>query len=196
MTQSLSADAAAFLARSPAVRFGDFTLKSGKKDSVFFNFGDLASGKDLSDMGALFARAIVDNGWGDTQVLFGPAYKGIVIAAATSLALWRDHGIDMPIAHDRKEAKTHGEGGTFVGTPLKGKSVLLIDDVMTDGGTKHTTIAALRAIEGVTVRALVIGVNRQDKDDSGKPYFDSFAAQTGVPVAALTTREEILKLRR
>ncbi|MGE3302905.1 MAG: orotate phosphoribosyltransferase [Hyphomonadaceae bacterium] len=191
---SLSEDFAAFMAGTPAVRFGDFTLRSGMKTPVFFNFGDLCSGAHLAAMGSFFARGIVENGLTEADVLYGPAYKGIVIAAATSQALWRDHRVDIPIAYNRKETKQHGEGGDIIGADLAGKSVLMLDDVIADGSTKHETAAKLQAL-GARVAAVVIGIDRQDVMDSKRTALEIFRAATSIPVVALTTGAAILKRR-
>jgi orotate phosphoribosyltransferase len=191
---SLADEFAAFLAQSRAVRFGDFTLKSGAKSNVFFNFGDLCGGRELSLMGAYFARAVVERGLQNASVLFGPAYKGINLALACSVALWRDHGIDMPVAYNRKEAKAHGEGGLIVGADLsKASSVIVLDDVITDGATKYEMIEMLGAFPALTIAAMIVGVDRQDADASGRPYSEILAERTGVPILAMTTREAVLK---
>jgi orotate phosphoribosyltransferase len=196
MTSSLSTDFARFMAGSGAVRFGDFTLKSGKKSNVFFNFGDLCGGRELSEMGAFFARAIIENGLEKSGALFGPAYKGINLAIATAVALHRDHGIDMPIAYNRKEAKAHGEGGNVVGADLSAvERVIVLDDVITDGATKYDVIDMLRAFPGLQIAAMIVGVDRQDVNDAGEKYIDILARETGVRIIAMTTREGVLAFR-
>lgn len=193
MNASLSAEFATFLARSRAVRFGDFTLKNKAKSNIFFNFGDLCGGRELSELGAFFARTIIDQGLQSSDALFGPAYKGINLALACSVALWRDHGIDIPVAYNRKEAKAHGEGGLIVGADLsKAKNVIVLDDVITDGATKVEVIEMLTAFPGLTVAAMIVGVDRQDTNNEGRPYLDILAEQTGVKVVAMTTRAAVL----
>jgi orotate phosphoribosyltransferase len=196
MTSALSADFARFLASSRAVRFGDFTLKSGKKSNVFFNFGDLCGGRELSQMGGFFARAIMEHGLQNSDALFGPAYKGINLAIATAIALHRDYGVDLPVAYNRKEAKTHGEGGMIVGADLSAAgSVIVLDDVITDGATKYEVIDMLRAFPGLQIAAMIVGVDRQDSNDAGTPYLDTLAQKTGVRVLPLTTRDDVLAMR-
>jgi len=191
---TLSTDFARFLAASAAVRFGDFTLKSGKRSPVFFNFGDLCGGRELSEMGGFFARAIVEHGLADSGALFGPAYKGINLAIATSIALWRDHAIDIPVAYNRKEAKAHGEGGAVVGADLaQARSVIVLDDVITDGATKYDVIDVLRAFPNLQIAAMLVGVDRQDKDEAGRAFIDVLRDKSGVRVEALTTREDVLR---
>ncbi|MEP6898547.1 MAG: orotate phosphoribosyltransferase, partial [Rhodanobacter sp.] len=113
------------------LRFGEFTLKSGRQSPYFFNMGRIDSGAALSRLGRAYAAALVRSGL-QIDMLFGPAYKGIALAAATAIALADHHQIDLPWAYNRKEAKDHGEGGVLVGAPLKGR-VLIVDDVMTAG---------------------------------------------------------------
>ena len=114
-----------------ALKFGQFRLKSGRISPHFFNAGEFYRGKALATLGQCYAAAIVDSGI-EFDVLFGPAYKGITLAAATSVALAEHHNVDVPYCFNRKEVKSHGEGGTIVGAPLEGK-VLIIDDVITAG---------------------------------------------------------------
>lgn len=113
------------------LRFGQFTLKSGRTSPYFFNAGLFNSGKALAQLGKFYAAAVADSGI-DFDVIFGPAYKGIPLAAATAIALAEHHQRDLPWCFNRKEAKDHGEGGTLVGAPLNGR-VLIIDDVITAG---------------------------------------------------------------
>ncbi|MCI0465543.1 MAG: orotate phosphoribosyltransferase [Beijerinckiaceae bacterium] len=187
---------AEFLARSSAVKFGDFTLKSGLKSNIFFNFGNICSGEETSELGRYFAKYIVENELHKVSALFGPAYKGIPLAIAASLALWRDFGMDMPFACNRKAEKTHGEKGRFIGFDLaKASSVVVIDDVITDGLTKHETIEMLAAFPHLHIVAFLVGVDRQDVDPAGKPWRERFESDTGIRVHALTTMEDVVRQR-
>ena len=129
------------------LRFGDFTLKSGRKSPYFFNLGSIDDGAGLAMLGSAYANAHrCRRGSALPDVIFGPAYKGIPIAVATAVALQRDHGRSVGVAFNRKEAKTHGEGGSLVGHPLRGR-VLIVDDVMT-AGTAVTEAAGTGAAIG------------------------------------------------
>ena len=125
------------------LRFGSFTLKSGRQSPYFFNAGLFNSGKALAKLGQYYAQAIVDSGI-EFDVLFGPAYKGIPLAAACSIALAEHHNINTPYAFNRKEAKAHGEGGNIVGAPLEGR-ILIIDDVMTAGTAIRESMEIIKA---------------------------------------------------
>ena len=145
---------------SDALCFGEFTLKSGRISPYFFNAGRFSSGAALSALAACYADAIVDSGV-QFDLLFGPAYKGIPLAAATACALAERHNIDMPFAYNRKEAKNHGEGGSVVGASLQGR-VLIIDDVITAGTAIREAIAMIEAA-GANVAAVAIGLDRQER---------------------------------
>jgi orotate phosphoribosyltransferase len=147
-----------------ALRFGEFTLKSGRVSPYFFNAGKFCSGAALSMLGRCYAAAIVESGV-EFDVLFGPAYKGIPLAAATAVALADQHGIDTPYCFNRKEAKAHGEGGTLVGAPLTGR-VLIIDDVIT-AGTAIREVMSLLSQQGATAAGVIIGLDRRERGTSG-----------------------------
>ena len=142
------------------LKFGEFTLKSGRISPYFFNAGLFQTGSALAQLGKFYAQAIVDSGV-EFDMLFGPAYKGIPLAAATAIALYEQHGKDYPYAFNRKEAKDHGEGGTIVGAALKGR-VLVIDDVIT-AGTAIRESADIVAQNGATLAAVAIALDRQER---------------------------------
>ena len=146
------------LARN-ALRFGSFTLKSGRQSPYFFNTGVFDSGSALRQLGEAYASALVASGL-QFDMLFGPAYKGIPLGAAIAIALDRDHGRDVPFCFNRKEAKDHGEGGSLVGAPLKGR-VLIVDDVMSAGTAARESIALIQAA-GATAHAVAIALDRQE----------------------------------
>lgn len=143
-----------------ALCFGNFTLKSGRSSPYFFNAGLFSTGAALAQLGRCYANAIVESGI-EFDVLFGPAYKGIPLAAATAAALSDHFDRDVPFAYNRKEAKDHGEGGTIVGAPLQGK-VLIIDDVIT-AGTAVREVMTIIADNGAQPAGVVIGLNRQER---------------------------------
>ena len=142
------------------LRFGEFTLKSGRVSPYFFNAGLFNTGAALARLGRFYAQTIVDSGI-RFDVLYGPAYKGIPLAAVTAAALYDHHGIDIPYAFNRKEAKSHGEGGSIVGHPLRG-DVLIIDDVITAGTAIRESMDVIRA-EGATPAGVVIALDRQER---------------------------------
>jgi len=143
-----------------ALNFGDFTLKSGRNSPYFFNAGLFSTGAALAELGRCYASAIVESGV-QFDMLFGPAYKGIPLAAATAVALSNHHQLDVPYAYNRKEAKDHGEGGTIVGAELTGK-ILIIDDVITAGTAVREVITIIED-NGAEAAGVVIGLNRQER---------------------------------
>ncbi len=143
------------------LRFGEFTLKSGRISPYFFNAGLFNTGADLARLGEFYAAAIEDNKL-DYDVIFGPAYKGIPIGTTVSVALFNRFGVDKPVCFNRKEAKDHGEGGNLIGSPLQGK-VLLVDDVIT-AGTAIREAMDLIAANQAQLSAVVIALNRKEKD--------------------------------
>ena len=185
---------AKFIAGTNAVKFGDFTLKSGKKSNIFFNFGEIALGSELIQLGNFFADFIVENSLYDVDVLFGPAYKGINISLATSIGLYQQYNISIPFAYNRKIKKTHAEGGQFVGYNLRrANSVLVLDDVITDGGTKYEVIEMLSSFPKLTIKAIIVGVDREEIDFNGEVCRTKFIKDTGIDVLALTTKSEVLR---
>jgi|TARA_B110000908_G_scaffold24512_1_gene28085 orotate phosphoribosyltransferase len=143
-----------------ALNFGDFTLKSGRNSPYFFNAGLFSTGAALAELGRCYASAIVESGV-QFDMLFGPAYKGIPLAAATAVALSSHYQLDVPYAYNRKEAKDHGEGGTIVGAELTGK-ILIIDDVITAGTAVREVITIIED-NGAEAAGVVIGLNRQER---------------------------------
>ena len=171
------------LAARGAVRFGDFTLKSGRKSPYFVNLGSLAAGGDVEVLGAAYAAAIRER-WPAAGVVFGPAYKGIPLAIAASVGLHR-LGMAVGWAFDRKEAKTHGDGGMFVGAPLAGARTVIVDDVLTAGTAMRECLAKL-APAGAQVLGAVVAVDRQEKGEDGRTALQALAAE-GLAVGAVVT---------
>ncbi len=196
MKEPLHIAFARFMAGTNAVQFGDFTLKSGKKSEVFINFGEISSGNELIALGSFFAEFIVDKSLHTVEVLFGPAYKGINIAIAVSIALHQKYDISIPFAYNRKTPKGHGEGGNFTGYDLnKAKSALILDDVITDGGTKLDAIKMLSSFPDLKPKAVIVGVDREETDEDGKSCRLTLMEETGIDVLALTTKSEVLGFR-
>jgi len=171
------------------LRFGDFTLKSGRQSPYFFNMGRIDSGAALAQLGRAYAAAVVNSGI-EVDMLFGPAYKGIALAAATAIALADQHSRDLPWAYNRKEAKDHGEGGVLVGAPLKGR-VLIVDDVMTAGTAVRESLALIRA-QGATPAGVLIALDRQERGQGALSAAQEVTAEFGIPVIAITSLGDVL----
>ncbi|WP_028489788.1 orotate phosphoribosyltransferase [Thiothrix lacustris] len=171
------------------LRFGEFTLKSGRISPYFFNAGLFQTGSALSRLGKFYAQAIVDSGV-EFDMLFGPAYKGIPLAAATAIALYEHHGKDYPYAFNRKEAKDHGEGGTIVGAPLQGR-VLVIDDVMT-AGTAIRESANMVAAHGAKLASVAISLDRQERGTGEKSAVQEVEALYGISVISIVGLNEVI----
>jgi orotate phosphoribosyltransferase len=178
------------LARN-ALRFGEFTLKSGRISPYFFNAGLFDSGAALAALGRAYAQTALEAGIG-FDMLFGPAYKGIALATATAVALAREHARDVPLAFNRKEAKDHGEGGTLIGAPLQGQ-VLIVDDVISAGTATRESIALIRA-SGAVPAGVLIALDRQERGRGAQSAAQEIAAEFGIPVIAIARFEELLLL--
>ena len=149
-----------FALERQVLRFGEFTLKSGRISPYFFNAGLFNTGRDLARLGRFYATALVDSGI-EHDLLFGPAYKGIPIATTTAVALCEHHDIDMPYCFNRKEKKQHGEGGSLVGSELKGR-VMLVDDVITAGTAIRESMEIIQAHDA-SLAGVLIALDRQEK---------------------------------
>lgn len=172
-----------------ALRFGEFTLKSGRVSPYFFNAGHFNTGASLAALGRCYAAAIASAGIG-FDMLFGPAYKGIPLAVTTAIAI-AEGGRDVPCAFNRKEAKTHGEGGSLIGAPLKGR-VLIVDDVITAGTAIRESVGLIRAA-GATPCGVVIALDRQERGTEGTRSAAAEAEATlGIPVVAVATLADLL----
>jgi len=176
------------IARS-ALRFGEFTLKSGRISPYFFNAGLFDSGSALLALGRAYARAAVQSGT-EFDMLFGPAYKGIALATATATALADGYGRDVPVAFNRKEAKTHGEGGTLIGAPLAGR-VLIVDDVITAGTAIRESVAIIEA-GGATPAGVLIALDRQERGQGELSAALEVEREFSVPVIAIARLHELL----
>jgi len=153
-----------FLVQSRALKFGDFTLKSGRKAPYFINTGCFDDGAKIARLARFYAQQIVSLGLQDVDAVFGPAYKGIPLCVATAMSMSQDFGIPMGFCFNRKEAKTRGEGGEFVGKPLTaGMRVVLVEDVVTAGTTLQEVVPVLRNRVGLEVAGVVILVDRDEK---------------------------------
>ncbi|WP_100753509.1 orotate phosphoribosyltransferase [Vibrio salilacus] len=149
-----------FALEKEVLKFGEFTLKSGRKSPYFFNAGLFNTGRDLARLGRFYAAALADSAI-DFDVLFGPAYKGIPIATTTAVALADHHDIDTPYCFNRKEAKDHGEGGNLVGSVLEGR-IMLVDDVITAGTAIRESMEIIKA-NGADLAGVLVAIDRQEK---------------------------------
>ncbi len=172
-----------------ALRFGSFTLKSGRQSPYFFNAGLFSDGAAASAMGRCYAAALVASGL-DYDMLFGPAYKGIPLATATAIALADHHGRNVPYAFNRKEAKDHGEGGNIVGAVLNGR-VVIVDDVVSDGAAKREAIDLIHK-SGATPAAILLALDRQERGQGDRSAVQEIYAAHGVPCVSILTLGELL----
>lgn len=184
-----------FALKSKALRFGDFTLKSGRKSPFFFNAGDFFTGEQISQLGAHYARAIAKEFKGGFDVLFGPAYKGIPLSVITAAQLYEKEGIVASYSSNRKEAKDHGEKGAILGSPLGGGArVLLIDDVVTSGASVYEAISLLKeAAPGAKVVGLIVALDRQEKiSESGESALSALEKDCQMKVRSIVSMSEVV----
>ena len=189
----LQRDFIEFALAHEVLKFGEFTLKSGRKSPYFFNLGAVDTGSGLAALGRFYADAIVGSGL-EADVLMGPAYKGIAIAAASAVQLAEQHGVDMPWCFNRKEAKDHGEGGLIVGAPLAGR-VLLVDDVIT-AGTAIREAADIIASAGAELVGIIVAIDRQERGPDGASAVAHVADETGAEVRAIVTLADVVSYLR
>jgi orotate phosphoribosyltransferase len=172
------------------LRFGEFTLKSGRTSPYFFNAGLFNSGSALAQLGKFYAAAVVESGI-PFDVLFGPAYKGIPLGAATAVALADHHNLDLPWCFNRKEAKAHGEGGSLVGAPLTG-NVLIIDDVITAGTAIREVMQIIQA-QGANAAGVLIALNRQERGNGELSAIQEVERDFGIPVVSIVSLNQVLE---
>lgn len=171
------------------LKFGSFTLKSGRQSPYFFNAGGFCTGDDLCALGSCYAHALVDSKI-QFDVLFGPAYKGIPLACATAMALSAEHHLNTPWCFNRKEAKDHGEGGNLVGAPLKG-DVMLIDDVITAGTAIRESDAIIKA-NGAHFKAALIALNRKEKGLGEESAIDEAKRTLGIEIVSIVSFDDLV----
>jgi orotate phosphoribosyltransferase len=182
-----------FMVDSGVLTFGDFTTKSGRKTPYFVNTGLYRTGTQLLTLGRAYADAIESSFPEGFDVLFGPAYKGIPLVTAVSMA-FAERGRDVSFCFNRKEAKDHGEGGTLVGHPLQpGERVLIIEDVTTAGTSIRETVPQLMAVAPITLAGLVVSVNRQERGTTPRTALAELAHEYSMPTHAIVTLDEILE---
>jgi orotate phosphoribosyltransferase len=181
----------AYCLEREVLRFGEFKLKSGRVSPYFFNAGLFNRGSDLVRLGRYYAEAIVDSGL-EFDLIFGPAYKGIPLAAAVAVALQTEHGRDLPWAFNRKEAKDHGEGGTVVGAPLRGR-VLIIDDVITAGTAIREAVDIIRSA-GAEPVGVAIALDREERGRGDRSAIQEVEAEFGLRVIRVARLTDLIAM--
>ncbi len=172
------------------LRFGEFTLKSGRVSPYFFNAGLFNTGYAAAKLGRFYAAAVAESKI-NFDMIFGPAYKGIPLVALTAAALAEHYGIDVPYSYNRKEAKAHGEGGSIVGAPLQGK-VLIIDDVIT-AGTAVREAYKIIAAAGAEIAGLMISLDRQERGQGSLSAVQELRASLGIPVVSIVQLGDLVE---
>ncbi len=182
-------DFLAFALARDVLRFGEFITKAGRKSPYFFNAGLFSDGESLRRLGAFYAQAWLASGAASDQ-LFGPAYKGITLAAATAIAL-AEKGHNLPFSFNRKEAKDHGEGGTIVGAPLAGR-VLIVDDVITAGTSIREAVETIRR-HGANPAGVLIALDRMERGQGDRSAVQEVRDTYGIPVIAIATLDDVMR---
>lgn len=181
-----------FMVDSKVLKFGDFTLKSGRKSPIFMNAGAYVTGSQLRKLGEYYAKAIHDTYGDDFDVLFGPAYKGIPLAVATAMAYSELYGKDVKYCCNRKEVKDHGDVGILLGYKLQdGDRVIMIEDVTTSGKSMEETVPIVRAQANVEIKGLIVSLNRMERGQGEKCALDEVAELYGFPTAAIVNMAEV-----
>ncbi|TOM19257.1 orotate phosphoribosyltransferase [Vibrio parahaemolyticus] len=178
-----------FALEKEVLKFGEFTLKSGRKSPYFFNAGLFNTGRDLARLGRFYAAALADSGI-EFDVLFGPAYKGIPIATTTAVALADHHDIDTPYCFNRKEAKDHGEGGNLVGSALEGR-IMLVDDVITAGTAIRESMEIIKA-NGADLAGVLVAIDRQEKGKGELSAIQEVECDFGCAVISIVSLGDLI----
>ena len=182
-----------FLEGAGVLKFGDFTAKSGRKIPYFINAGDIKTGDQIAKLGEFYAKSYLEKVGNKRTVLYGPAYKGISIAVASSIALSKE-GLDVPFFFNRKEAKDHGEGGIFVGyVPKAGEEIVIVEDVITAGTAIRESMANLSSLEGTKIAATFVMVDRKEKGKGEKSAMAEISDEFGFPVYSVVDVYDIIE---
>lgn len=183
-----------FMVESEVLKFGEFTLKSGRKSPFFMNAGAYVTGTQLKRLGEYYAKAIHDNYGLDFDVLFGPAYKGIPLSVATTMAISELYGVDIRYCSNRKEAKDHGDTGILLGSKIKdGDRVMIIEDVTTSGKSIEETFPIIKAQGNVEIKGLMVSLNRMERGKGTKSALEEIQETYGFPANAIVTMEEVIE---
>lgn len=193
-TKSLNrGDVVDFLIKSNALKFGEFLLKSGRKAPYFINTGCFDDGEKISKLATFYARQIIDLGLDSCDAVFGPAYKGVPLCVSTAMSLARDFDKNIGFCFNRKEAKTRGEGGDFVGKPLsKGMRVVLVEDVVTAGATLNEIVPLLRDKVGVEIAGVIILVDRAEKGSAECSAVEEAERTHGIKIHSIVSIHDII----
>ncbi|MCR4951687.1 MAG: orotate phosphoribosyltransferase [Solobacterium sp.] len=184
-----------FMLSCGALKFGDFTLKSGRKSPFFMNAGAYVTGGQLHELACAYAKAIHDNFGLDFDVLFGPAYKGIPLAVATAMAIHELYGKEVRYCSNRKEIKDHGDTGILLGSKLKdGDRVIMIEDVTTSGKSMEETVPIVRAQADVRIIGLIVSLNRNEKGQGSKTALKEITELYGFETAAIVSMPEVVEI--
>lgn len=181
-----------FMVDCNVLKFGDFTLKSGRRSPFFMNAGAYVTGTQLRKLGEYYAKAIHDNYGLDFDVLFGPAYKGIPLSVATTMAISELYGVDIRYCSNRKEVKDHGDTGILLGSKLKdGDRVVIIEDVTTSGKSIEETFPIIQAQADVEIKGLMVSLNRMERGKGEKSALEEIREKYGFPANAIVTMAEV-----
>ena len=184
-----------FMLECNALKFGDFTLKSGRKSPFFMNAGAYVTGGQLHDLACYYAKAIHDNFGLDFDVLFGPAYKGIPLAVATAMAIHELYGREVRYCCNRKEVKDHGDTGILLGSKLQdGDKVIMIEDVTTSGKSMEETVPIVRSQADVEIKGLIVSLNRNEKGKGDTTALQEVSELYGFPTAAIVSMPEVVEI--
>lgn len=184
-----------FMLACNALKFGDFTLKSGRKSPFFMNAGAYVTGGQLHDLACYYAKAIHDNFGLDFDVLFGPAYKGIPLAVATAMAIHELYGKEVRYCCNRKEVKDHGDTGILLGSKLQdGDRVIMIEDVTTSGKSMEETVPIVRSQANIEIKGLIVSLNRNEKGKGDITALQEVSELYGFPTAAIVSMPEVVEI--
>lgn len=181
------------MVRAGVLTFGDFTTKSGRKTPYFVNTGNFKTGAQMAALGDLYARTIYEDFGTDFDALYGPAYKGIPLAAAAAASLYRLYGVDKPYFFNRKEAKDHGEGGSLIGyKPKDGDRIVIVEDVVTAGTAVRESAELLGSIADLKLAALIVSIDRRERGQGRKAALDELEDEFGLKVCPIATVYDVI----
>ncbi len=183
-----------FMVDCQVLRFGDFVTKSGRNTPFFINTGFYHTGSQLKKLGHYYARAVMDNFGPDFDILFGPAYKGIPLSVAASMALSEEYGVEVGYCSNRKEFKDHGDSGMLLGTPVEnGSRVLIIEDVTTAGTSVAETVPLLQSAADIQLAGLVVSVDRMERGRGEDSALDEISRTYQIPTASIVTMQDVVE---